>query len=120
MKKTLTSLLATIPLIAGSCSKGLDQETPEMIALNNYGNLVENYFEAKNGNLNMDKDLKKFLKDYKPSEATEVEKILIESAFKIEDNNYKIDNNIKTLDGMYNTLDSTRKIALYETFKELK
>tara|TARA_B100001971_G_C17749257_1_gene314598 strand:- start:117 stop:482 length:366 start_codon:yes stop_codon:yes gene_type:complete len=120
MKKTLTSILATLPLIAGSCSNKLDQELPEVIALNSYPNLVENYFDARNGNIEITKDIEKFLEDYKPSNATEVEKILIESAYHIEDNSYKTDKNIKSLDGMYNSLDITRKIALYETIKETK
>jgi len=120
MKKTLTSLLATIPLIASSCSNKLDQEIPEVIALNNYPNLVENYFEAINGKLTMTNDIESFLKNYKTENATEVEKILIESAYHIEDNHYGIDADLKTLNEMYNSLDINRKIALYETIKELK
>ena len=120
MKKTLTSILATIPLITGSCSNQLNQETPEIIALNNYSNLVENYFEARNGKIELDKDITEFLREYTVSNATEVEKILIKNMYYLEDNDYQVDNNIKNLNEMYDSLDLKRKIALYETIKELK
>jgi hypothetical protein len=38
----------------------------------------------------------------------------------LEDNDYQVDNNIKNLNEMYDSLDLKRKIALYETIKELK
>jgi len=82
MKKTLTSILATIPLITGSCSNQLNQETPEIIALNNYSNLVENYFEARNGKIELDEDITEFLREYTVSNATEVEKILIKNMYR--------------------------------------